>query len=108
MQAPDAVRPQPGTLLWLVAHEVRIAFRSGRRGFAKWIRIVLLLGFLLLGIYLAARLRNVPLTPRPAWLVMGNAGLLVVLTFMTTQSLMNALRTLFEKSDLDLLLSSPI
>lgn len=109
MRLPEAARPTPGTLLWLVAHEVRVAFRSGRRtGFAKWIRIVLLLAFLLLGIYLATLLRGVPLTPKPAWLVTGNAGLLVVLTFMTTQSLMNALRTLFEKSDLDLLLSSPI
>jgi ABC-2 type transport system permease protein len=101
-------RPTPGSLLWLVLHEVRLTFRSGRRGFAKYLRIVLLGAFFLLGLYLAVRLRAVPLAPKPAWLVTGNAALLVILTFMTTQSLMNALRTLFEKSDLDLLLSSPV
>jgi ABC-2 type transport system permease protein len=106
---PEAARPAPGSLLWLILHEVRLTFRAGRRaGFAKWIRIVLLIGFLLLGIRLAFALRGVPLAPKPSYLVIGNAGLLVVLTFMTTQGLTTALRTLFDKSDLDLLLSSPV
>jgi ABC-2 type transport system permease protein len=100
--------PAPGSLLWLILHEVRLTFRSGRRGFAKWIRLVLLLGFFLFGLFIAYVLRDTPLAPKPRWLVTGNAALLVILTFMTTQSLMNALRTLFEKTDLDLLLSSPL
>src|SRR3954462_12809488 len=109
MQLPEAVRPAPGSLLWLILHEVRLTFRAGRRaGFAKWIRIVILAGALLLGVRLAFALRDVPLVPRPSYLVLGNAGLLGVLTFMTTQGLTTALRTLFDKSDLDLLLSSPI
>jgi ABC-2 type transport system permease protein len=100
--------PTPGSLLWLVRHEVRLTFRSGRRGFAKWVRLVLLLVFFLFGLAIAYALRATPLAPKPRWLVTGNAALLVILTFMTTQSLMNALRTLFEKTDLDLLLSSPL
>ncbi|MDB5692577.1 MAG: hypothetical protein JWO81_1640 [Alphaproteobacteria bacterium] len=109
MRLPEAGRPAPGSLLWLVLHEVRLTFRSGRRtGFAKWIRIILLLAFLAIGVMVALALRGIPLVPKPSWLVIGNATLLVLLTFMTTQSLMTALRTLFEKSDLDLLLSSPL
>lgn len=109
MQLPSALRPPAGSLLWLVVHEVRLTLRSGRRsGAARWVRLVLLLLFLAMGVVVAVALRNVPLTPGPRWLVMANAGLLILLTFMTTQSLMNALRTLFEKTDLDLLLSSPL
>ncbi|HEY1604314.1 MAG TPA: hypothetical protein VGF77_01800 [Allosphingosinicella sp.] len=104
----SARRPRPGSLLWLVLHELRLSFRGGRRGFGRWLRIVLLVAFLALGIMIALALRDVPLAPKPNWLVIGNAALLVILTFMTTQSLMIALRTLFEKSDLDLLLSSPL
>jgi ABC-2 type transport system permease protein len=96
-------------LLWLILHEVRLTFRNGRRtGFAKWVRIVLLLAFLLLGVAVAVALWGRPLRPKPSWLLTGNAALLVALTFMTTQSLMTALRTLFEKHDFDLLLSSPL
>src|SRR3954465_688888 len=109
MPFPEAARPTPGSLLWLVLHEVRLNFRAGRRaGFAKWIRLVFLLGFLLLGIRIAIALRDVPLTPKPAYLVVGNAAILVGLRFMTTQGLTIALRTLFDRSDLDLLLSSPV
>jgi ABC-2 type transport system permease protein len=109
MPVLSAVRPPAGSLPWLVLHEVRLTFRSGRRkGFGKWLRIVLMLLFLAMGVGTAIALRDVALAPRPRWLVFGNAALILLLTFMTTQSLMNALRTLFEKSDLDLLLSSPL
>jgi ABC-2 type transport system permease protein len=108
MKLLEATAP-PGSLAWLVLHEVRLTFRAGRRrGFAKWVRIVLLGAFLVGGILAAWRLRATPLTPHPEWLVIGSATLLVLLTFMTTQALMAALRTLFERSDLDLLLSSPL
>ena len=109
MPVLSVLRPPAGSLLWLVLHEVRLTFRSGRRrGLGKWVRIVLMLLFLAMGVGTAIALRDVPLAPRPRWLVFGNAALILLLTFMTTQSLMNALRTLFEKSDLDLLLSSPL
>jgi ABC-2 type transport system permease protein len=108
MPAASARLAAPGSLLWLVLHEVRLAFRGRRTGIGKWIRLVLLVGYFLLGLYVAYQLRGMPLTPKPRWLITGNAALLVMLTFMTTQSLMNALRTLFEKTDLDLLLSSPL
>lgn len=100
--------PAPGSLPWLILHEVRLAFRSGRRGTAKWIRLGLLLAFFLFGLFIAYRLRDTPLEPKPRWLITGNAALLVMFTFMATQSLLQALRTLFEKTDLDLLLSSPL
>jgi ABC-2 type transport system permease protein len=108
MPAASARLAAPGSLLWLVLHEVRLTFRSRRTGAGKWIRIVLLFAFFLIGVAIAIALRGTPLVPKPAWLVTGNAALLVILTFMTTQTLMHALRTLFEKTDLDLLLSSPL
>ncbi|MEA3004129.1 MAG: type transport system permease protein [Sphingomonadales bacterium] len=108
MRLAEAGRPAPGSLLWLVLHEVRLTLRSRRTGYGKWIRIILLLAFFAIGVSVAVALRGVPLLPNPSWLVIGNAVLLVVLTFMTTQTLTTTLRTLFEKSDLDLLLSSPL
>lgn len=108
MHLPDALRPPAGSLAWLVLHEVRLTFRSGYRGAAIWLRLFLLLALLAVGSVVGFALWGVPMVPRPRWLVTANAALILLLTFMTTQSLLNGLRTLFEKSDLDLLLSSPL
>ena len=100
---------RPGTLAWLIAHEFRLTFRNGKTGWrGLWLRLFLLFLFLLCGIQLAIVLRGVPIDPRPEILVWGSAGLLVVLSFMATQALIGAQRTLYDKSDLDLLFSSPI
>jgi ABC-2 type transport system permease protein len=100
---------EAGSLPWLVAHEVRLTFRNSkksRRGLL--VRLILLGLFLAGGIALALALRGVPIVPEPRYLVWGSATLLVLLTFMTTQALIAAQRTLFDKTDLDLLLSSPL
>jgi ABC-2 type transport system permease protein len=99
----------PGSLAWLILHEVRLTFRSSKRSRAgKWVRLALLGLFLLLGVQLAVSLHGTPIVPSPKFLVYGSAVLLVVLSFMTTQTLIGAQRTLFDKTDLDLLLSSPL
>src|SRR3954467_15425064 len=95
----------PGSLAWLVAHEVRLTFRNSKRSKrGKWVRLILFLAFLGAGIQLAIVLRGVPLARKPQYLVWGSAVLLVVLSFMTTQALIGAQRTLYDKTDLDLLL----
>jgi ABC-2 type transport system permease protein len=100
---------EPGSLAWLVAQEVRLTFRNSKRSArALWLRLFLLLLFLACGIQLAIVLRGVPIEPRPEFLVWGSAILLVLLSFMTTQALIGAQRTLYERTDLDLLFSSPL
>jgi ABC-2 type transport system permease protein len=88
---------------------MRLTFRNSRKsGRAKWVRLILLLLVLAAGIQLAVVLREVPIAPRPEYLVWSSAALLVVLSFMTTQALIGAQRTLYDKTDLDLLFSSPL
>jgi len=109
MQWPEALRPRPGSLLWLVLHEIRLTLRSGRLGKrGKWLRAVLLLVYLSGGVLAAIALRGVPIVPRPSFLAIASAVLLTMLSFMAAQALITALRTLYEASDLDLLLSSPL
>jgi ABC-2 type transport system permease protein len=100
---------EPGSLAWLVSHEVRLTFRNSKKSKrGLWVRLILLALFLLAGVQLALVLRGVPIVPRPQYLVWGSAILLILLSFMTTQALIGAQRTLYDKTDLDLLLSSPL
>jgi ABC-2 type transport system permease protein len=100
---------EPGSLPWLVLHEMRLAFRSGpltRR--RKWLRLALLLVYAGFGVFVAYGLRHVPLEPAPKYLVYASSGLVLLFTFMLTQTLLSGQRTLFTAGDLDLLLSSPL
>lgn len=102
-------RPEPGTLAWLVLHEMRLAFRSGpltRR--RKWLRLFFLSVYAIFGLFVAWGLADVPIEPAPKYLVYASTGLVLLLTFMLTQTLLSGQRTLFTAGDLELLLSSPL
>lgn len=104
----------PGSLPWLLAHDMRLAWRGftamlGERSTGQLWSVVIL-GALLLHVL---ALLVVPwLTP---WLDGSRAGdvplataLVSCFTWMTAQSLFSAARSLYARGDLDLLLSSPL
>jgi ABC-2 type transport system permease protein len=110
------VSAAPGSIRWLLGHELRLAWygatvnkggkrRPGWRSIAAWA-----LGFVLLHVLAFAALH----APGPG--VMGDALLAIPLsimvvvcsTFMLSSSLKACVLALFERGDLDLLLSSPL
>jgi ABC-2 type transport system permease protein len=106
----------PGSVAWLLAAEVRLGLRgmAGKRG-ANASKIVLaiisviavagvIIGGLALG-FLASRW-PLPVTPLSALIV--DAACVVLFTLMLSQTINLAVQALYERGDLDLLLSSPL
>ena len=106
----------PGSVAWLLAAEVRLGLRgmAGKRG-ASTSKIVLVLislfvlsgvifGGLALG-FLASRW-PLPITPLSALIV--DAACVALFTLMLSQTINLAVQALYERGDLDLLLSSPV
>jgi ABC-2 type transport system permease protein len=100
---------EPGSLLWLVLHEIRLAFRHAARSRGRTIlRLILLVAYAGFGVFIAYGLSDLSLVPSPRVLVFGSAALVLLFTFMLTQGLLGGQRTLYTAGDLDLLLSSPL
>jgi len=107
----------PGSAAWLLAAEVRLGLRgmAGKRSGASGSKIALILisivavagvvfGGLSLG-FLASRW-PLPITPLSALIV--DAACVVLFTLMLSQAINLAVQALYERGDLDLLLSSPL
>lgn len=99
---------RPGTLAWLVMHEIRLSFRGGKGKRGLIIRGVLVLLYACGGIFAGLALRDKGLEIGADQLRMATAGIVTILSFMIAQVVIGAQRTLYESGDLDLLLSSPI
>ncbi|MFZ6875271.1 putative ABC transporter permease subunit [Undibacterium sp. Di27W] len=111
---------KPGTAAWLLMHECRLAFydmgdskpgHKAARGmsvFGMWL-ISLMYIFAHIGIWFFMRKMPPLQEALPAPLLMG-AGMvmLVLLSFMLSLGLTRSVQALFERGDLDLLLSSPL
>ena len=106
----------PGSSLWLLRNEVRLAFRAlgGRNSTrSRWIRLGLALtvvggsagwlGWLAAG---AIARHPVPLTPLTCIIV--EVAMAYLSTLMVAQALTFATQAFYERNDLDLLLSSPL
>jgi ABC-2 type transport system permease protein len=105
----------PGSAPWLLAAEVRLGLRgmAGKRASGSKIALILislvagagvLFGGVALG-FLAARW-PLPITPLSALIV--DAACVVLFTLMLSQTINLAVQALYERGDLDLLLSSPL
>jgi ABC-2 type transport system permease protein len=104
----------PGSILFLLSHEMLLTWRNFRAtGKGRTVRriifytaMALLLGF---GGYWAARFLS-EVQPEPTPLMLGGVGVAfaVLLTLMLSQALMLITESLYQRGDLDLLLSSPI
>ncbi len=102
----------PGSLPWLLAHEMKLSWRTamGKRGAAR--TAIVLCGFgaialtLCVPIALALARRPVALTPVLAAVL--DVVLLVIFNLMLSQTLSGAVLAFYTRGDLDLLLSSPL
>jgi ABC-2 type transport system permease protein len=105
---------KPASTPWLLAHELRLAWRgflAGRkgRGPGALIAFVILGGLIVAGgvaMGLALRGQQVPVVPLAVVIV--DLALAVILTLMLSTTLAASADALYERGDLDLLFSSPL
>jgi ABC-2 type transport system permease protein len=106
----------PGSILWLLGHELRLAWygtrlnKGGQRGRGRFGMIVLIVCAALLHVVAYVALRMLYRDGGDdAFLAMPLTVVLVVCaTFMLSSALTGSVTALFERGDLDLLLSSPL
>jgi ABC-2 type transport system permease protein len=110
---------QPGTLAWFAQHETRLAWRdwlsmmtAGKRGRERTVAIALVAfaAFMHLVAYsLVARYAHVDHNnPGKTALVVITGSLLLAFSLMVSQAMESVTRVLYTRSDLDLILSSPV
>ena len=108
------MRLQPGSTLWLLAHELRLDWRrrtqrrAGRRS-ALWLSaLVPVFLMVFIGLPLGRALRRYEVVVDPASALLAGLGLAAYFTLMLSQALAAAAETLYQRGDLDLLFSSPV
>jgi ABC-2 type transport system permease protein len=104
---------RPGTAIWLLANEARLGWREfaakyGRRGYAAWVGgLALITLAVAIGLPVGFFLRDVEAAPTAYAVTILSVA--VAMTFlMLSQTLVTAADLLYERGDLELLLSSPI
>lgn len=105
---------RPGSALWLLGYEARLGWREmaaryGRRGLTAWLTGgVLILMAVAIGVPLGFYLQRLhtPLPPAQAFMVL--TATCTVFLLMLSQTLVTAADLLYERGDLELLLSSPV
>jgi ABC-2 type transport system permease protein len=101
----------PGSILWLLAHELRLAFRArSKRGNATMLIVLFVMVVLMMvvGLPLALALRFVTIRETPGLFMVLDLIVLAIFTLILSQTLAGAITAFFERGDLDLLLSSPL
>lgn len=103
---------KPASAPWLLAHELRLAwrgFRAGRKSPGA-LAAFGLLGVLALvaGVGIGLSLREVEIPIVPLAVVIADFALAVILTLMLSNTLAASADALYERGDLDLLFSSPL
>lgn len=107
------MRGKPGSTWWLLQHELRMFWfnNGGRSKKRRWMPALLAIAWLGLHGLAFHLLRKLPSLPAEALAIasMAATALLVVLgTFMFSSGLKASVDSLFERGDVDLLLSSPL
>jgi ABC-2 type transport system permease protein len=102
-----------GSIPWLLAHELRLAWRGRTQGAQRrtriWIVMAVVLGFLCIpGWLLSGVLKPMTLTVTPDLALGIDVGVFWLFTIMVSGAVSLTAITFFERGDLDLLLSSPI
>ncbi len=103
---------RPASASWLLAHELRLAwrgFRAGRKSKGAMVAFAIL-GVLILvgGVAMGLALREIEVPIVPLAVVIADLALAVVLTLMLSSTLAASADALYERGDLDLLFSSPL
>ncbi len=103
---------KPGSVMWLLGHELRLTWRNFLARTAGPVRIglrILLLGLLLWGGYWVAQaISDVNPNFGPIPLTVVGAIFLLLLSFMIAQALMLITEAIYQRGDIDLLLASPL
>lgn len=100
-----------GSVAWLLAHELRLVFRGGTR--AGRIGLAIAAGTMVVltvfaGFPLAYLLRHRTIAASPFIVLSLDLALVLLFTLLLSQTLASATLSLYERGDLDLLLSSPL
>ncbi|MDQ0464180.1 ABC-2 type transport system permease protein [Caulobacter ginsengisoli] len=101
-----------GSLPWLMAHEMRLAWRDmfakrpGVRAVIFGVALIVLI--LAVGLPLGIASRNLEVPIQPVWEAIADLVLLTLFTLMLSQCLAAATMALYGRGDLDLLFSAPI
>lgn len=104
----------PGSVLWLLAHEMRLYWRNFRAGRAgkgpRGLISLAVLGALLVtgGVFIALGLHGHQVPINPVSVTIAALAVAVVFTLMLSQTLSASSEALYDRGDLDLLFSSPI
>ncbi|MDE3114247.1 MAG: hypothetical protein KGL26_01480 [Pseudomonadota bacterium] len=105
------IRSAAGSHLWLLRHELRLAFRGSRKA-TKVVILVLAAVLALLagaaGVPLALAMRKTAFAPVPSLVLGVDLGAMLLFTLMLSQALVVTTQSFYERGDLDLLLSSPL
>lgn len=98
-----------GSFGWLLFHEMRVSLRMRvRKSMRRWVGYALITVFLIFGVYTGWGLRHTAIPQSPLTHIVVLTASLLVLSFMITQAMLGAQRTLYESGDLDLLFSAPL
>jgi ABC-2 type transport system permease protein len=102
------VKLRPGSIGWLMRHELRL-YRRGLNAFGGNGVIIFVLVLLhLIAIPVALGLRHLPAPPQRTVAVGLTFGGIFVLLLMVSRGLITAVQALYARGDMDLMLSSPI
>jgi ABC-2 type transport system permease protein len=109
---------QPSTLLWLASHDFRLGWRdwvsrmtAGRRNRVRSIAVVLIIfaGFVhLLAYSMVGRYAGARIAPDKATLVIVTGIILLLWSLLISQAMESVTRVFYSRSDLDLILTSPV
>jgi ABC-2 type transport system permease protein len=101
--------PAPGSLLWLLRHEIRLQWRSNSSKMRGIVALgVVLVAFHLIALFLALAFSNIPTIPRQYVLVGVTAACLVTFLLMLSMGLVAAMQAIYQRGDMTLLLTAPI
>jgi len=109
---------QSATMVWLAGHELRLGWRDWlsmmtagrrRRGFTVAVALALFVAFMHLVAYsMVARYAQEGLDPDKATLVVVTGTLLLSCSVLLSQAMESVTRAFYSRSDLDLILTSPV
>jgi ABC-2 type transport system permease protein len=109
----NALRPAPGSTLWLLLHELQLNLRGVTAARGAKVRLIVLGAILTIGTFaggvpLALMLRRFPIEPNGFLDLSFDLAVVMIFTLILSQTLSATVLTFFERGDLELLLSSPM
>ncbi len=109
---------ETATLTWFAGHEFRLAWRdwlsmmtAGKRGRERMVAVMLVVFGALMHLFawsMVARVADIGTRPDKAALVAITGGLLLSFSLMLSQAMESVTRAFYARSDLELILSSPV